>query len=61
MTNYPQFKAGQKVRNCYGETLTVISQNGCMVWTQENHKYLIRMTAPLKWYHPAKLFAVEAN
>lgn len=44
-----EFAKGQKVRNQYGETLTVIEQNDCMVFVAEQST----------WYHPTKLFAVK--
>ena len=30
--SYPEFSPGQKVRTCYGETRTVLFQNGCQVF-----------------------------
>jgi hypothetical protein len=50
MTNYKQLKPGQKVRNNYGQTLTVREQKGCQVFVVEDS---------FSWYHPAKLHATE--
>jgi hypothetical protein len=47
---YAQFKPGQKVRNQYGQTQTVLFQRGVQVWVVEE---------TLGWYHPAKLWPVE--
>jgi hypothetical protein len=52
MTNHKQFKPGQKVRNNYGQTLTVREQNGCQVFVVEDS---------FSWYHPTKLHAVEGK
>jgi hypothetical protein len=48
-TKYQQFKIGQKVRNQFGETLTVHFQDGCVVHVEEE----------LGHYHPANLFPFE--
>jgi hypothetical protein len=50
-TTYPQFKVGQKVRNLFGETLTVIFQDGCYVKVLEQFGH----------YHPTKLFPLPKN
>jgi hypothetical protein len=42
-------KAGDKVRNRYGELLTVVLVRGCQVWVREQ---------PMGWYHPANLEVV---
>lgn len=47
---YRTFTAGQKVRSVYGEILTVISQEGCMVFVEENC---------MGHYHPSKLYPVK--
>jgi hypothetical protein len=47
MTN--EFTPGQKVRNQYGKTLTVICQDGCQV-------FVVEMT--MGHYHPSKLWAI---
>ena len=44
--DFTEFTAGQKVRSVYGETLTVTSQNGCMVFVAERQAH----------YPPSKLF-----
>lgn len=52
MTNeneYRQFTKGQKVRSVFGETLTVLSQDGCMVFVKE---------CSMGHYHPSKLYPV---
>lgn len=49
-TEYRQFTKGQKVRNQYGETLTVLSQDGCMVFVVEDC---------MGHYHPTKLYPVS--
>jgi hypothetical protein len=49
MTNYLQFKPGQKVRNRFGKILTVRFQEGCVVHVEEEPGH----------YHPAKLFAIH--
>ena len=46
---YPQFKPGQKVHNLYGQTLTVLFQDGCYVKVAEEL---------LGHYHPSKLFPI---
>ena len=46
---YPEFSPGQKVRTCYGETRTVLFQNGCQVFVEEECN---------GWYHPTKVWAV---
>lgn len=43
-----QFAAGQKVKNQYGRTLTVLKQVGCMVYVREEMGH----------YHPSKLYAI---
>ena len=48
-TIYPEFSPGQKVRTCYGETRTVLFQNGCQVFVEEECN---------GWYHPTKVWAV---
>lgn len=48
---YPRFAAGQKVRNQYGTTLTVVRQTDCQVWVREEYNH----------YHPTKLWAVETK
>jgi hypothetical protein len=47
---YAQFKPGQKVHNLYGETLTVLFQDGCYVKVVEEL---------LGHYHPSKLFPID--
>jgi hypothetical protein len=42
------FRQNQKVRNCYGRTLTVAFQIGCQVFVKEEAG---------SWYHPSNLFA----
>ncbi|WP_172751324.1 hypothetical protein [Ensifer sp. LCM 4579] len=49
MTEYRQFRKGEKVTDRYGEKLTVTEQLGCCVWVAEKPG----------WYHPANLFPVE--
>jgi hypothetical protein len=49
-TAYPQFSPGQKVRTCYGETRTVLFQNGCQVFVVEECS---------GWYHPTKVWAAS--
>lgn len=47
---YQQFQPGQKVRNQFGEVRTVLLQEGCQVFVEEecsNH------------YHPSKLFPIK--
>jgi hypothetical protein len=46
MTKYREFTKGQKVRSVYGEILTVLSQDGCMVFVEE---------MSMGHYHPSKL------
>jgi len=46
--DYPQFKAGQKVRDIYGDSWVVSSQDGCQVWVKNSND----------WFHPTKLFPV---
>jgi hypothetical protein len=45
-----EFKPGQKVRNQYGQTKTVLFQRGVQVWLVEDSQ---------GWHHPAKLWPVE--
>jgi transposase len=42
----------EKVRTCYGETRTVLFQNGCQVFVEEECN---------GWYHPTKVWATEAK
>jgi hypothetical protein len=51
-TTYPEFSPGQKVRTCYGETRTVLFQNGCQVFVAEEFK---------GWYHPSKVWPEKAK
>jgi hypothetical protein len=51
-TSYPQFSPGQKVRTCYGESRTVLFQNGCQVFVEEECN---------GWYHPTRVWATEAK
>lgn len=46
---YHQFQPGQKVRNQFGETRTILSQVGCQVFVVEECN---------GHYHPSKLFPV---
>lgn len=48
--NYREFAEGQKVRSVFGEILTVISQDGCMVFVKERSA---------GHYHPSKLFSIK--
>lgn len=41
------FKAGDKVKNKFGQTLTVLFQRGCQVFVEEECN---------GWYHPENLF-----
>ncbi len=45
-------KAGDKVKNCYGETRTVAFITGCQVFTLEESN---------SWYHPTKLTLIVAK
>ena len=45
-TTYPEFKPGQKVRTCYGDNCTVLFQNGCQVFVEEECN---------GWYHPTEV------
>lgn len=47
MNKYQIFQPGQKVRNLFGKTLTVLFQDGCYVKVVED---------TLGHYHPSKLF-----
>ncbi len=49
-TAYPQFAVGETVRTIFGETRTVLFQNGCQVFVVEE---------PRRWYHPTKLFHAQ--
>jgi hypothetical protein len=44
---YKQFQSGQKVKNQYGDILTVLCQVGCQVFVEEECN---------SHYHPSKLF-----
>jgi len=44
-----QFQSGQKVRNQFGDVLTVLQQDGCQVFVEEEFNC---------HYHPSKLFPV---
>ena len=44
-----QFLSGQKVRNQFGEALTVLRQEGCQVFVEEECN---------THYHPSKLFPI---
>lgn len=46
---YHQFQPGQKARNQFGETRTVLNQVGCQVFVEEECN---------GHYHPSKLFPV---
>lgn len=50
MIEYREFTKGQKVRSVCGEILTVLSQNGCVVFVEE------RSTGH---YHPSKLYPIK--
>ena len=45
-----QFTKGQKVKTCYGKTVTVMKHIGCQVFVYENCG---------EYYHPSKLFPVS--
>jgi hypothetical protein len=47
----PQYAPGQRVRNRYGDELTVCLQRGLQVWVYEE---------PNRWYHPLNLSATGA-
>ena len=49
---YQQFAVGEKVVTSHGELRTVLSQNGCRVFVEEE---------PNAWYHPAKLHRAETE
>jgi hypothetical protein len=44
-----QFQSGQKVRNQFGEVLTILRQEGCQVFIEEECN---------THYHPTKLFPI---
>lgn len=43
---YQQFKKGERVLNSLSEIVTVLAQEGCQVWIEEETNL---------WYHPANL------
>ena len=44
-----QFTKGQKVKNQYGETLTVMDHVDCVVWVYESSQT----------YHPTKAYPIK--
>lgn len=44
------FEAGQRVRSCHGEVLTVLRQEGSRVFVMERSN---------DWFHTAKLFSIR--
>ncbi|MEQ1531682.1 MAG: hypothetical protein ABL925_20410 [Methylococcales bacterium] len=47
--DYKQFQPGQKVRNKFGQVLTVLYQEGCQVFVEEEC---------MSHYHPNNLFPI---
>ena len=47
---YKQFQPGQKVKSNFGEVLTVLFQDGCQVFVEEEC---------MGHYHPNNLFPIE--
>ncbi|MFM8332123.1 MAG: hypothetical protein ACKN9T_10580 [Candidatus Methylumidiphilus sp.] len=48
-TMMKKFAKGQKVKNRFGETLTVLFQRGCQVFVEEECGV---------WYHPDNLYSI---
>jgi hypothetical protein len=45
---YPQFRAGETVRDCHGRAHTVLFQRGCQVFFEDGG-----------WAHPTKVWRVH--
>ena len=52
MVECKHFKSGQKVKNKFGQILTVLLQRGCQVFVEEEC---------LGHYHPNNLYVIEKN
>ena len=50
IVEYKQFKSGQKVKNKFGQILTVLLQQGCQVFVEEEC---------LGHYHPNNLYLIS--
>lgn len=50
MVQYKQFKSGQKVKNKFDQILTVLFQQGCQVFVEDNC---------LHHYHPNNLYLID--
>ena len=47
---YPKFSPGDTVRTVYGEIRTVLRQDGCQVWVEEESN---------SHYHPRKIWKIK--
>ena len=52
IVEYKQFESGQKVKNEYGQILTVLVQQGCRVIVEEEC---------LGHYHPNNLYIIDTQ
>ena len=52
MVQYKQFKSGQKVKNKFDQILTVLFQQGCQVFVEEEC---------LGHYHPNNLYLIDTE
>ena len=50
IVEYKQFKSGQKVKNQFGQMLTVLLQQGCEVFVEEES---------FGHYHPNNLYFID--